>query len=126
VNFSHWRKMTWVLLLFVTVIVVLVAINSNGVSCGRLDQVDAQTTGCELQLSRQGGLVFCVGALGFIVLVIGWLMTRPPQPFPRICPKCGLPIKEGRNTCSKCGYAVPVADAASSDGQGPEMVNGPS
>ena len=125
VNFSHWRKMTWVLLLFVTVIVVLVAINSNGFACGRSDQPGTQSAGCELQLSSQGGLVFCVGAIGFIVLGVGWLMTRPPQPFPHICPTCGLPIKQGRNSCAKCGYVVPLSDAASAERQGYEVVDDP-
>ena len=117
-----WRKMTWVLVIFVAVIVVLVAINSNGVSCGSTEQSGTQQAGCGLEISEQGGTALAIGFFGFIILGIGWLVTRPSEPFPPICPNCGLPIKGGRPNCKRCGYVVPVPDEGQSEVQQIESV----
>ena len=112
---SQWRKMTWALVLFVACIAIAITISSEGVSCGQKEQSGSQRAGCELQLSDQGGLAFCVGALGVVVLGLGWLLTRPSKPFPFICPNCGLPVKEGRSACQKCGYSVPAVETPATE-----------
>jgi hypothetical protein len=46
-------------------------------------------------------LVFILWFLGFLVLALVWLMSRPKH---RQCPHCGEDVKKGRTTCKNCGY----------------------
>jgi hypothetical protein len=46
-------------------------------------------------------LILFLWFLGFIVLALVWLMTRPKH---RTCPHCGNDVKKGRTTCKNCGY----------------------
>lgn len=46
-------------------------------------------------------LILVLWFLGFIVLALAWLMTRPRH---RQCPVCGNDVKKGMTTCKSCGH----------------------
>ncbi|MDP9226837.1 MAG: zinc ribbon domain-containing protein, partial [Actinomycetota bacterium] len=39
--------------------------------------------------------------VGFVILSIIWLMTRPSH---RLCPVCGENVKQGATVCKSCGH----------------------
>jgi hypothetical protein len=39
--------------------------------------------------------------IGFVVLGLVWLMTRPRH---RQCPRCGNDVKKGLTVCGSCSY----------------------
>lgn len=93
------RKMTWVLLGWVALIVVWVIAGASQADCEN-EVGDAAQLGCEAGTGIGVGLVVLFGFLGFFVLGFIWLATRPK----RHCPACGRDAKKGRTTCQKCGY----------------------
>jgi hypothetical protein len=46
-------------------------------------------------------LVFILWFLGFVVLGLVWLMSRPKR---RSCPHRDTDVKKGRTTCPNCAY----------------------
>lgn len=46
-------------------------------------------------------LLFVLWALGDVILVVLWLVTRPRT---RTCPVCGENVKRGMTRCRQCGY----------------------
>jgi hypothetical protein len=68
------------------------------------DQVLGQQT-CET--ARDAGtaigvaLIFFLWFVGFVVLGLIWLMTRPKR---RLCPACGTEAKRGVTVCSGCSF----------------------
>ena len=47
------------------------------------------------------GLVVTLFVVGFVILSLIWLMTRPKR---RLCPSCGTDAKKGVTQCRKCGF----------------------
>jgi hypothetical protein len=104
----RWRKMTWVLLIWVALIVVWIASASGNVSdaCDTPEERGVLTQEqCEAAAEVGTGLglvgVFFIGFIGFIILGLIWIMSRPKR---RTCPVCGEDVKKGRTTCPKCGH----------------------
>jgi hypothetical protein len=116
----HWRKMTWVLIIFT---VIMFAWVIGGATSAQDDDCDAEPTAELRQLCEDAtdvgtgigvGLIFFLWFLGFVVLGLIWFMTRPKG---RDCPACGETVKKGRTTCPKCGFDL--AAAARGDVQPP-------
>lgn len=106
----HWRKMTWVLIIF-TVIMFAWMIGggiSAGSSCNDVagQYQNAKQAGCEAGTALGVGALFGFWFFGFIVLSLIWFMTRPRG---RDCPACGEKVKKGRTTCQGCGYDFAAA-----------------
>jgi hypothetical protein len=81
----RWRKMTWVLLIWTAIFATWIVSGVN----------DAAGT------AIGATLVFILWFLGFVVLGLVWLMSRPKR---RTCPHCGTDVKKGRTTCPSCAY----------------------
>lgn len=106
----HWRKMTWVLIIF-TVIMFAWMIGggvSAGNSCNDVagHYQNAKQAGCEAGTAIGVGALFGLWFFGFVVLSFIWLMTRPKG---RDCPVCGEKVKRGRTACQSCGYDFAAA-----------------
>jgi hypothetical protein len=113
----HWRKMTWVVIAWCTLIVVW-AISAGGTAessrskCVSEHVLSEHT--CE-SLSNAGAgigiaIILLIGFFGFVFFSLIWFMTRPKG---RECPVCGEPVKRGLTSCAKCGHNFAVAVSAS-------------
>jgi hypothetical protein len=98
--------MTWVLILWVA-LVVLFIVAINNVDEETIQECIEDGTSrelCELGDDFAEGVWTAVGVvggfMGFLVLGLIWLMTRPR----RHCPACGTDAKKGVTRCRKCGY----------------------
>jgi hypothetical protein len=107
----HWRKMTWVLILWVA-LVVLFIVGINNVDDQTIQECLEDGTSrelCELGDDFAAGVWTAIGVIGgfmgFVVLGIIWLMTKPR----RHCPACGNDAKKGITRCTKCGYLFTAA-----------------
>lgn len=113
----RWRKMTWVLILWVSIILVwAIAGGSSGnhqsvADClkgGVLSQqtcTDAANAGTGIGVA----IVLLIGFFGFVFLGLIWFMTRPKG---RVCPACGEHAKRGHTTCRACGHDFAAAARA--------------
>jgi rubredoxin len=100
--------MTWVLLIFTALMTVwAIAAASSGSSC---DKSDPDYESCKLAEDIGTGigitLIFVLWFIGFIVLGLIWLMSRPKH---RQCPRCGHDVKKGLTVCKNCGYDFAAA-----------------
>lgn len=113
----HWRKMTWVIIIWCALILVwMIAGGSdaaNNSDCANEPTAQARQL-CEDATDVGAGigvaLVGVLGFFGFVTLSIIWFMTRPKG---RDCPVCGEKVKKGLTTCPHCGYDFSVAAGAS-------------
>lgn len=110
-NPMRWRKMTWVLNIWNAVFLIWLIVgvsdrpsedcaNDPDVLSGVISQSaceDASDVGTGIGVV----LILVLWFLGFIVLALAWLMTRPRH---RQCPVCGNDVKKGMTTCKSCGY----------------------
>ena len=103
-NPLRWRKMTWVLLIWVAIIIAWVAAGVNQADCEN-ELTDSSQLGCEAGTGIGVGLVILFGFLGFFVLAFIWFVTRPK----RHCPACGRDVKKGQTACRKCGFDLAAA-----------------
>ena len=116
----HFRKMTWVLLLWTTVMLAWAigggtsaAQNSESYCATHTDAYFTQQD-C-LGASHAGtaigvALIILLWFLGFVVLSLVWFMTRPKG---RECPTCGERVKRGLTTCKSCGHDFKAAQQPS-------------
>lgn len=115
----HWRKMTWVIVIWCVVIVAWMigggsaaqdANDCASEATKALQQVcqDATDVGTGLGIA----VIAFIGFVGFVFLSIIWFMTRPRG---RDCPACGEKVKKGRSTCPNCNFDL--AAAARGEGQ---------
>jgi hypothetical protein len=104
----HWRKMTWVLIIFSALMLIWIIAGASATDCE--DQVgqyqNAKEAGCEAGTAIGVGLLIFLWFIGFVVLGLIWLMTRPRG---RDCPVCGELVKKGQTTCPKCGHDFAAA-----------------
>lgn len=107
-NPLRWRKMTWVLNLWNLLFLIWVIAAIAG---GASDSADCDTTvltqaNCDAAADVGTGigvaLVIVLWFIGFIVLSLAWLMSRPRH---RQCPACGHDVKKGLTSCKKCGHS---------------------
>src|SRR2546423_9783446 len=101
-NPLRWRKMTWVLNIWnaIFLIWIIVGISDRASkSCAPNDSlcVNASDTGTAIGV----GLIIFLWFMGFLVLGLIWVMTRPKH---RLCPRCGHDVKKGWTECRSCGY----------------------
>jgi predicted amidophosphoribosyltransferase len=86
----HWRKATWAAVIWTVLMAFWTFTGSTA------------TMGAGLGIV----LLFLVWFVGFVVLSLIWLMSRPQQ---RLCPVCGEPVKKGLTVCRKCGHNFAAA-----------------
>jgi hypothetical protein len=104
----HWRKMTWVIVLWCVAIIVWAVAGAS------TTHHDVQTCLAQGVLTRQEcqsaadagagigiGIILFIGFIGFVFLSLIWLMTRPRG---RDCPVCGNLVKRGKTVCPSCQY----------------------
>ena len=110
------RKMTWALLVWSGIMFAWMiggAASSPAKDCAtdpsvlngiltKQECMDASNVGTGIGVS----LIFVFWFLGFVVLGLVWLMSRPRH---RQCPACGEDVKKGRSTCKSCGYDFAAA-----------------
>ena len=107
----HWRKMTWVLVIWTAIFAVwIIAGVSSNDSNDRAycrAHIDHYFTMKDCLSASHAGtaigaaLIFILWFLGFVVLGLVWLMSRPRR---RTCPHCGNDVKKGLTACKNCGY----------------------
>ena len=112
----HWRKMTWVLIIWCALILIWAiaggssAAHETATNCAHQtnayfthkDCVNASETGAGIGEA----FVFLIGFVGFVFFAIIWFMSRPKR---RDCPVCGNAVKRGVTACGSCGYDFAAA-----------------
>ena len=120
----HWRKMTWVLIIWCAIILIWAIAGAAGSDCANqagdqfLSAKDAQDA-CDAGTGIGVALILLVGFFGFIFFGLIWFMTKPKG---RDCPACGTNVKRGRTRCPSCNYDF----AAAVRGGGPDSATGAS
>lgn len=71
-----WRKMTWALIAWSVLMAIWVIGGANAADCAR-EADGASKAGCQVGAGLGAGLLVVLWFLGFIVLALIWLMTRP-------------------------------------------------
>lgn len=93
----NWRKMTWVLIAWVVLILIWMIASGSSADCAN----EAQREACEVGTGIGVALVALIGFFGFVFLALIWFMTRPKN---RPCPRCGADVRKGQMECQACGY----------------------
>jgi len=70
-------------------------------ACVQQSYTGACQTGVAIGAGLGVTLLAIIWFVGFIVLSLVWLMSRPDR---RYCPQCGREVKKGRFVCKACGY----------------------
>src|SRR5262245_64200173 len=105
-NPLKWRKMTWVIVMFSGLMlgwIIAAGVARASKDCPQGDElcINASDVGTAVGV----GLIILFWFLGFVVLALVWLMTRP-----RRCARCGEWMKKRQTECGSCGFdfgAVP-------------------
>jgi hypothetical protein len=99
----RWRKATWALVVFNVLILLWLVTGIMAVgqqSCNGLSQ-----NLCNGAKEVGGGigvlLILFLWFIGFMVLGLIWIMSRPVR---RLCPTCGAAVSRGQSRCESCGY----------------------
>src|SRR5436190_16419996 len=96
----HWRKMTWVLIIWSAFILIWAIAGGASNKCGE-EATRLNQQACEAGTGIGVAIILLIGFFGFVFLALIWFMTRPKG---RECPVCGELVKKGRTTCQECGY----------------------
>lgn len=118
----HWRKMTWAIVIFSVLMLLwlIVGVTSadNSSHCAhetsRFFSKSDCTAARDVGTGIGAAIISTLWFIGFLVLSLIWLMTRPRG---RDCPVCGEKVKRGRTTCPGCNYDFAAA-AGHSPAQG--------
>ena len=114
---KRWRKMTWVLVLWCTTILIWAiaggaSSNPQGY-CESHPSAYLSQKACEEAHNAGTGIgvaiILFIGFVGFVFLSFIWLMTKPKA---RTCPVCGEDVKRGRTLCKGCGHDFALAAGA--------------
>lgn len=101
----RWRKATWALVIWNVLIVAWLAAGIGAVSDNCAGLVGQELDVCQGATAIGGtigaSLILFIWFLGFIVLSLIWLMSRPSR---RHCPRCGNEVKKGLTICPNCQY----------------------
>lgn len=71
-------------------------------SCSGTTYTSACQTGAAIGTGIGITMLLGIWFVGFIVLSLIWLMSRPVK---RMCPQCGYEVKKGLTACIKCKYS---------------------
>lgn len=110
----HLRKMTWLILLFNLLMLVLVisgvasGSHTSKANCGGLTTSDC-TAASHVGTAIGVVILIVLWALGDVILGVLWLVTNRRG---RDCPVCGRPVKRGQVQCQKCGHDFRQAPVA--------------
>jgi preprotein translocase subunit SecG len=74
----RWRKMTWALIMWSVLMLVLTVSATNSADCGSKGDKYSQA-GCEAGAGIGVGIMLVLWFIGFIVLSLIWFMTRPRE-----------------------------------------------
>lgn len=99
-RFWKWRKMTWALVIWSTIILVWAIGGAAGNDCAN-EVTQLERDACEAGTGIGVLAVLGMGFFGFVFLSLIWFMTRPRG---RPCPRCGEHVKKGVLECRSCGY----------------------
>lgn len=104
----HWRKMTWVILIWCALILVWAIAGGSSANSDCVGNASDQLTqdACDAGTGIGVAIVLFIGFVGFVFLSLIWFMTRPSG---RECPACGERAKKGQTTCAKCGHDFAAA-----------------
>lgn len=104
----HWRKMTWVLIVWSAIIIVWAVAGGASAAHDCANQAGGQflsandaRQACQAGAGIGIAVILFVGFVGFVFLSLIWLMSRPKG---RDCPVCGSIVKRGRTQCQSCGH----------------------
>jgi hypothetical protein len=115
----HWRKMTWVLIIWSVLILIWAIGGGASNDCGS-ETTQTAKDACEAGTGIGVALILFIGFIGFVFLSLIWLMTRPKG---RDCPVCGEKVKRGQTKCPHCGHdfaaAATPSQPATEGGRGP-------
>ncbi|MBX3031463.1 MAG: hypothetical protein KF809_15055 [Chloroflexi bacterium] len=114
------RKASWALVIWSVLMGLWVVAGLNATNDACIGESVTYTDACEVgaTIGRGIGVTFIavVWFVGFIVLGIIWLGTRPRQ---RLCPACGQAAKSGDTVCRRCGFDFAAAALGSPGYQPP-------
>lgn len=99
----HWRKMTWVLIAWILLIIWIAVAGIDSNPCAHLK--DCEPIGTDF--SRIIVLLF--GLIGFAFLSLIWFISKPRS---RKCPVCGGRVKRRITVCPSCDHDFAAAAAA--------------
>jgi len=104
----HWRKMTWVLIIWSGLIVLWVISGANAAShsCAK-NHIAGET--CNAATGLGIAVILFIGFIGFVFFSLIWLMSKPKR---RDCPVCGEKVKRGLTVCPSCNHDFAAAAAA--------------
>lgn len=116
----HWRKATWALVIWTALMALWIGSGIAAVSNNCAGKVGEALSICQAGTAIGGGIgitmLLTLWFVGFIVLSLVWLMSRPAR---RMCPVCGESVKKGLTVCPRCGHdfaAVRMAPGAPPEG----------
>ena len=92
----HWRKMTWVLIVWCAAILVWAVAGGAQANC-----TGAYASACQAGTGIGIAIILLIGFVGFVFFALIWFMTRSRG---RDCPACGETAKRGVTVCKHCGH----------------------
>jgi hypothetical protein len=107
VRLPRWRKATWALILWSLAILLWLTLGLLSRDCQE-EGGDIEEAVCQVGTGVGIGVIVMIGFMGFVVLSLIWLMSRPRL---RVCPTCGNEVKRGVTVCQSCGHDFAAADA---------------
>lgn len=102
----RWRKATWALVVWSVGIVIWFIVGLSSRDC-QGEETSIKRTICDIGTAVGTGAIAVVGFMGFVVLALIWLMSRPRL---RICPSCGDDVEKGATVCGACGHDFSTDD----------------
>ncbi|MDQ6807514.1 MAG: zinc ribbon domain-containing protein [Actinomycetota bacterium] len=112
----HWRKMTWVLVIWSALILVWAIAGGSSAANDCANQTGSQflsahdaQQACNAGAGIGVAAILGIGFFGFVFLALIWLMTRSRG---RDCPACGESAKRGTTICKNCGHDFAAAARA--------------
>lgn len=113
----RWRKATWALVIWTGLMALWAVAGVSAVGDNCAGRTGSALEACQAGTAIGGGigltLIAMVWFIGFIVLALIWLMSRPQR---RLCPACGAQVRSGVTVCPSCSYDFAGAARAGSTG----------
>lgn len=97
----HWRKMTWVLIIWCALIIYWIAAGASSTHCS-----GTYGSACNAGKGIGAAIILLIGFFGFVFFSLIWFMSRPRN---RDCPACGNSVKRGVTVCLTCGHDFAAA-----------------